>query len=277
MELGISSFTYGWNVGVAGSMPEKAMDETDLVRQTLDFGLACLQIGDNLPIHTFDEDRKNNFRSLIKQNGIRLEIGAKNLSPENLEQYIDLCAFFDSPLLRFVIDDDDYQPNTYNIIALIKDILPELVEKNIVLGIENHDRFEAQQLAYIMNAVGHRNVGICLDCVNSIGAGEGLAYVASILAPYTVNLHIKDFKISRLPHKMGFTVQGEICGKGMTDLPWLLETVKRGGSCKSAVLEQWVPPEVPLGVPPGDNIAETCRKEREWAEQGVAYIKSLMQ
>ncbi|SKC05188.1 sugar phosphate isomerase/epimerase family protein [Dyadobacter psychrophilus] len=269
MELGISSFTYGWNVGMTGSMAEKAMNETDLVHQTLNFGLKCLQIGDNLPIHTFDEGRRSQFKALVKQNGIRLEIGAKNLSPENLERYISLCVFFDAPLLRFVIDDEHYQPDAHNVIALIKDFLPELIDKNIVLGIENHDRFKAQQLAYIMDAIGHRHVGICLDCVNSIGAGEGLAYVASILAPYTVNLHIKDFKISRLPHKMGFTVNGEIAGKGMTDLPWLLQTVKRGGSCQSAVLEQWVPPE--------ENIEDSCRKEREWAEQGIAYVKSLIQ
>jgi 3-oxoisoapionate decarboxylase len=266
MEIGISSFTYGWNIGVENSMPNRVMNEVDLVNQTVRFGLKCLQIGDNLPIHTFTNARKENLRNLLKPNEIRFEIGAKKLTREHLKTYIDLCVFFQSPLLRFIIDGDNYEPDKEGVIKIIKEFLPQLIQHNIVLGIENHDRFKARTLAEIMNAINHKNVGICLDCVNSMGAGEGLEYVTEILAPHTVNLHIKDFKARRLSHKMGFVIDGEMAGKGMTNLPWLIEKITPFGRCQSAILEQWVPPE--------SDVELTCKKEIDWANEGIIYLKS---
>jgi 3-oxoisoapionate decarboxylase len=266
MEIGISSFTYGWNIGIENSMPKNVMNEVDLVNQTVRFGLKCLQIGDNLPIHTFTNTRKENLRNLLNLNDIRFEIGAKKLTREHLKTYIDLCVFFQSPLLRFIIDGDNYEPDKEEVITIIKEFLPQLIQNNIVLGIENHDRFKARELAEIMSAINHKNVGICLDCVNSMGAGEGLEYVTEILAPHTVNLHVKDFKARRLPHKMGFVVDGEIAGKGMTNLPWLITQIAPFGRCQSAILEQWVPPESDLEL--------TCKKEIDWANKGIIYLKS---
>jgi hypothetical protein len=266
MMIGISSFTYGWNVGLENAMPQKPMSEIDLLHKTLEFGLNCLQIGDNLPIHTFTESRQINFKNSLEKHPIRLEIGAKKLTREHLKTYLDLCVFYNSPLLRFIIDDHKYEPDEEEVIKIINEALPTLIKNNITLGIENHDRFKAKQLAFIMEAVNHPNVGICLDCVNSIGAGEGLEYVAETLAPYTVNLHVKDFKTSRLSHKMGFIVDGEIAGKGMTNLPWLVEKIRPFGRCKSAILEQWVPPESGAEV--------TCKKEMIWALEGIKYLKT---
>ena len=265
MEIGISSFTYGWNIGVENSMSLKVMDEVDLINQTLIFGLKCLQIGDNLPIHTFADTRKENLRDLLIKNNIRFEIGARKLTREHLKTYLDLCVFFKAPLLRFIIDGDNYEPDKEEVITIIQEFLPELIKHNIVLGIENHDRFKANELADIMQEINHKNVGICLDCVNSMGAGEGLEYVTKILAPHTVNLHIKDFKTRRLPHKMGFVIDGEMAGKGMTNLPWLMEQITPFGRCESAILEQWVPPE--------NDIELTCKKEINWANEGIEYVR----
>lgn len=265
---GISSFTYGWNIGVEGHMPETPMDETILVNQAVAFGMDCVQIGDNLPLHTFDLSRKQRLKKLIREKNIRLEIGARKLDVDNLARYIELANYFESPLLRFVIDSDGYEPDISTVIKIIQRALPELAEKQIVLGIENHDRFKAAELAEIMKTVDHHHLGICLDCVNSMGAGEGLEQVASVLAPYTVNLHIKDFSIKRLSHKMGFLIQGEIAGKGMLQLPWLLEKVNAYGRCETAVLEQWVPPE--------SDVFATCQKEKEWASAGIKYLQSVL-
>lgn len=267
MILGISSFTYGWNVGVAGQMPSRAFNEVDLVNLTHAFGLKCLQIGDNLPIHLLDESRKIRLKQLLTQHGLRFEIGARGLYPKHLESYLILSKFLGASLLRFIIDGEEYEPKTEEVVAILKDFLPEFKQQNLTLGIENHDRQSARELALIMDKVADENVGICLDCVNSMGAGEGLEQVASILAPYTVNLHIKDFKTSRLGHKMGFMIEGQIAGKGMTNVPMLLEKLAQYGRCQSAILEQWVPPT--------DDIESTCQKEQQWAEEGVKYLKNL--
>ena len=267
MILGISSFTYGWAIGIEGNMPPNPLNEVDLVNKTVQAGLFCLQIGDNLPLHLFSEERLARLKTLVIKDNIRLEIGARKLTPEHLQRYIKLAAFFESPLLRFVIDGDHYEPDSATIIHIIKDALPILKENNIILGIENHDRFKATALASIMDAVASDQVGICLDCVNSLGAGEGFEWVSDVLSPYTVNLHIKDFSIKRFPHKMGFTVTGSATGKGMLNLPLLLEKLSKHKRCTSAVLEQWMAPE--------EKIEDTVTKEDAWAAEGIQYLKQL--
>lgn len=250
-------------------MPDQPMSEVDLVEKTLQADLHCLQIGDNLPIDQLAPDQIDNLKKLIRKNNIRLEIGARKLTPEHLNHYIELCTFFNSPLLRFVIDGDNYEPDRATIIGIIRDALPLLTKHNLTLGIENHDRFKATELASVMDAIGHEQVGICLDCVNSLGAGEGLDYTTDVLAPYTVNLHIKDFSIQRLPHKMGFLVTGTPAGDGMMNVPLLLEKLSRYNRCKSAVLEQWIEPE--------KNVEDTIEKEHKWAQAGIRYLAQLPQ
>jgi sugar phosphate isomerase/epimerase len=267
MVFGLSSFTYGWAIGTKGFAPEKPMTETDLLQKTLAAGMQCLQIGDNLPLHLFSTAQLEQFKTKVSENNIRFEVGARKLNRDHLDRYIDIACIFKSPLLRFVIDGDQYEPGSAEIISIIKEAIPRLKENNLVLGIENHDRFKAKELAFIMQSVDSDNVGICLDCVNSIGAGEGLEWVSSVLLPFTVNLHVKDFTIQRVGHQMGFTVSGTPLGEGMIQLPLLLEKLAKYHRCESAVIEQWVPPEATL--------LETIRKEELWANKSIDYIKQL--
>lgn len=267
MILGISTFTYGWGIGVEGQLPAKPMTEIDLVGIAIEQGLRCVQIGDNLPIHHFSEKRLQAFKHLADQHGIRIEIGARKLTAENLERYTDLADVLGAPLLRFIIDGDGYEPDLPTIKKLIRDFVPDLRQRGIILGIENHDRLKAKELAEIIEYAGSQYVGVCLDCVNSMGAGEGLEHVSDVLAPFTVNLHVKDFICERLPHKMGFTIHGTPAGKGMTNVPMLIEKLQAYGRCQSAVLEQWVPPQ-------GD-ITTTIEVEKEWARRGIEYLKTF--
>lgn len=267
MILGISSFAYGWGIGTESHWPAQPMLEDDLVTNAIAFGLACLQIGDNLPLHTFDQERLKRLSHAVKKHSLRLEVGARGLTPKNLETYLVLAQTLNAPLLRFVVDGPGYEPSASEVIRLLQDFLPELKKANITLGIENHDRFKAIELAGMIDAVGSERVGICLDCVNSMGAGEGLEHVADVLAPYTVNLHIKDFTVQRLSHKMGFTITGTPAGKGMTNVPMLMEKLMKYNRCQSGVLEQWVPLK--------ESLEGTIVMEKQWAEEGVKYLKSL--
>jgi sugar phosphate isomerase/epimerase len=267
MVFGLSSFAFGWAIGTKGFTPQKPMTEEDLLSKTLKAGMACLQMGDNIPLHLFSTERLEQFKTSVSQNNIRLEVGARRLTRDHLNTYIDIAIAFKSPLLRFVVDGDHYEPDSSEIISIIKEFIPRLKENNLVLGIENHDRFKAKELAFIMQSVHNDIVGICLDSVNSIGAGEGLEYVTATLVPFTVNLHIKDFVIRRADHQMGFTITGAPLGKGMIQLPMLLEQLAKYNRCKSAVIEQWVTPE--------ENLEDTIRKEEQWANQSIEYIKSM--
>src|SRR5690606_29669957 len=121
----------------------------------------------------------------------------------------------------------------------------------VILAIENHDRFKAAEFAEMVYLSDSRHVGICLDSVNSMGAGEGLETVTDKLAPLTVNLHVKEFSVRRIYHQMGFIIEGCPLGQGMLPVRDLVHKVS--SRCHSAILEQWTPPE--------DSIEKTIVKE----------------
>jgi sugar phosphate isomerase/epimerase len=264
MILGLSTFTYGWAME---NRPVASMDERALLAESLRHGLTCVQIGDNLPLHTFSDERLTQLRETASKDKIRVEVGARMLTGSHLETYIRICEVLDSRLLRFIIDGNGYEPSLQTITSIITDVEPELKRRNIVLGIENHDRLGARALATLMDHVGGRHVGICLDTTNSLGSGEGIEYVAGLLAPYTVNFHIKDFKVTRLSYKMGFTVAGARLGEGLLNIPMLMDMILPYGRCETAIFEQWVPPEA--------QYEASVKKEKEWADAGIAYLKQL--
>ncbi|PSR57048.1 hypothetical protein AHMF7605_27970 [Adhaeribacter arboris] len=269
MQLGISTYTYGWGVGVPGNRPANPLNELDLLAKAREFGLRLVQFGDNLPLHELPEHRLAGLQQLAAAKGITLEIGARGLTPEHLHRYILLAEKLRANLLRFVIDAPGYEPDIKEIIQIIQNQLSVLETKQIILGLENHDRLKAREFAHILDQVNSPNVGICLDSVNSIGAGEGLEQIVETLAPYTVNLHVKDFGIQRLPHLMGFQIDGRPAGKGRLNVPWLLNKLQPFGRCRTAVLEQWVVPETEL--------TETRRKEENWAVASVHYLRQYFE
>jgi sugar phosphate isomerase/epimerase len=263
MILGLGSYSYGWAVGVPGHEPAVPMDETVLLDRARCHGVRGVQICDNLSLLRCPPERRAALAREAAALGIRLEVGSRGLTPEHLREMIALAHEVGAPLLRFVIDGPGHHPSPAEAVATIREVLPLL--NGLTLGLENHDRFPAGVLRDMVEGVGSEWVGICLDTVNSLGAGEGLATVVAELAPLTVNLHIKDFMITRLPHQMGFTVEGRPAGAGMLDVGWILRELAPFQRCQSAILELWTPPEA--------DPVQTVAKEELWVEQSLAYLR----
>lgn len=265
MRLGLSSYTFGWAVGVPGHPLLSPLDEHGLLDRCLEHDIKLLQIGDNLPLCTFDQDRLAGLAERAVREGVQLEVGARRLTVENLKTHVSIARLLGARLVRFVIDDVDYHPTPEAIVKVLRQSAEMLT--GIQLGIENHDRFPAASLRRIVEEAGCERIGICLDTANSIGAGEGLDTVLRELGPHTVNLHIKDFQIKRLPHLMGFTVEGRPAGSGQLDVPGLLERLAPFQRCETAVLELWTPPE--------REIERTLAREASWAASSLDYLKPL--
>ena len=265
MELGLSSYTYGWAVGVRGHEPPQTLDEHGLLDKCREHGLKLLQIGDNLRLHSFDDARLTRLAERAAREGVQLEVGARGLTVQRVVQYAAIARQLGATLIRFVIDEEDYHPAPDEIIGMLRTVEPLL--DGLTLGIENHDRFPVATLRAIIDALFSDRFGVCLDTANSLGAGEDIGRVAGVLAPVTVNLHVKDFSIERVHHGMGFTVSGRPAGAGILDLPSVLRGIEPYGRCATAVLELWTPPE--------PDIQRTLAKEEAWAAQSLAYLKPL--
>jgi len=263
VKLGISSYTFGWTVGVPGHAPAHPLDESGLLDKCRELGVKLLQIGDNLPLHEFDDGRLLRLASRAEREGVELEVGARRLTIERVSQYADIARRLHARLLRFVIDDFDYHPAEDEVVTVLQKSAAFI--GGLTLGLENHDRFSCLTLSRLLEAAADPRIGICLDTANSLGAGECIDRVTDVLGQHTVNLHIKDFVVERLPHRMGFTVRGRPAGDGLLNIPRLVEQVSSWNKCKSAVLELWTPPQ--------STLEQTIARESAWAVQSIHYLK----
>ena len=267
MKLGVSSYTYTWAVGVPGSNLSHPLSARDLVDKAFAAGLKLVQIADNLPLEELADQELADLYSYSKKNGVAIEMGSRGLTIEHTMKCLAAAEKLHSPILRMVIDKHGYEPDLVSIISTIKSLVSEFRSRKIRLAIENHDRFRALEFEEIIRSVGNEWVGICLDSVNSMGAGEGFETVSEILIPYTFNLHIKDFTIFRVSHKMGFVIEGRPAGQGMLNISGLLSALSETGRCHSAILELWTPPE--------PEIEDTILKEERWASESIEYLKMI--
>lgn len=265
MRIGISTFAFTWAVGVPGYPVQNSMTALQLVGKARDWKIPCVQFGDNLPLHRLSPSDLDALKKQADRDKIAIEVGTRGLTEDNILTYLSIAEQLESPILRVVIDAVGYKPAIPEITAVLQRLEPEFRKRNIRLAIENHDRFRAMEFLRILAAVDTKAIGICLDSVNSMGAGEGVHAVTELLGPYAFNLHVKEFTVSRIGHQMGFQIEGRPLGQGMLPLEWMLGRINP--ACTSAVLEQWVPPE--------GTVEATIAKENDWAMQSIIYLKKF--
>lgn len=268
MQLGLGSYAYAWAIGIPGYPPPQPMKAMVFVERAAALGLHVVQIADNLPLHQMNSDEIECLFGKTKALGIQVEIGTRGIAPDHLHRYLELAQRFESRILRTVVDTADDHPSPEEIVAVLRPLMPEFERTGVTLAIENHDRFKARTLVSILQEVSSPYLGICLDTVNSFGAGEGSEGVVDVLAPYVVNLHVKDFSIRRHHHMLGFEVEGTPAGKGMLDVPWLLRELRKKKRDFNAILETWPPPEI--------EIMHTIQKEDLWVQESIQYLRTLI-
>lgn len=266
MEAGFSSYAIGWAVA-AREPGGRAIDAFDVIDLARELGYRRLQLADNVPLHSLTEAQRAALLQHTRAAGIAVEVGTRGLTRENLAAYLPIATQFASPFLRIVIDSAGYEPGADQVIALLKEHAPALERAGVILAIENHDRFKSAELARMLETVGSRWVGICLDTANSFGAGEDIHTVVNHLGPHTVNVHLKDIRIVRVPYLQGFVIEGVPLGTGQIPIEWVLSEAARHGRCLTATLEHWVPPE--------PDMADTVRKEREWCTRSTVTMRRL--
>jgi sugar phosphate isomerase/epimerase len=269
MRLGVSSYTFVWAAGVPGyPPPPQPLTVEGLLQKAADLGVRVVQIADNLPLDRLSDAELNALAADARRRGIDLEVGTRGIDPDHLRTYLRLAVRLGSPLVRVVLDTDTSRPSPADAVAALRDVLPEYARADVCLAIENHDRFPAATLAEMIERLGGRHIGICLDTANSIGCGEGLETVVRVLGRWVVNLHVKDFRAERLPHKKGFVVEGCPAGQGLVNVPWLLAELQARGRDVNAIVELWPPPAA--------TPAESVAREDDWAAESVRYLRRFV-
>lgn len=264
MKWGIGSYALAWSIGVPGypppSEPLTAFGMLDLAAQ---HDVRLVQIADNIPLHTLSHSDIRKLAEQAADLGISLEIGTRGTQPEHLLRYLDIAQQVGAPLVRTLISEPSLQQATRDIAA----VLPHYEQAEIMLAIENHGLHTTTQLSELFDTFSSPFLGCCLDTVNSFSALEAPDTVINALAPYTVNLHFKDFDIKRVDHQMGFTVLGTPAGQGRLNIDTLMAALRQAGKTYTIVLELW-PPFT-------ESVERTVQLERQWLAASIDYFSSI--
>ena len=148
----------------------------------------------------------------------------------------------------------------------LRDATRRTREAGARIAVENHFGFPSSDLVTLLEAVDDDGIGVCLDVGNSICAGEWPDETIRLLAPWTINLHLKDWTFRPDRHGVGFHVEGTPFGQGNTDPAAVLAALP--DRPMSVIYEHWLPWQ---GSPEA-----TIRTEQKWAAAGLQAFQTLL-
>lgn len=266
MRVGLGSYAFRWSIGHKDRVPNTPMTAMALLDIATDLDVEVLQFADNLPLHRLDEREIDALAAAARERGITLELGTSAFDMEMVRRYLGIAQRLDAGILRIALDKEDAARPVPELAAEMRSLAPELQEAGVRLAVENHFDFPSSQLADLVDEVADETVGVCLDVANSICAGEWPEETVRLLAPYAINLHLKDYVIQPDSYGVGFRIHGAPLGTGRSDLQGVIAALP---GPMSVIYEHWLPW-------PGD-FATAAHEERVWSECGVNLIRRLCQ
>jgi 3-oxoisoapionate decarboxylase len=268
MRLGIGSYALAWAVGVPGfPAPAGPLDAFGLLAAARDLGASLVQFGDNLPLDPMAAAELQRLRREADDAGIALEVGCRGTGPDLLLRYLAIARDLGARLVRTLIP----APGLSGLAAAepdLRTVLPAYERAGVMLAVENYDAHPVRAFAGLIRRIGSPSLGVCLDTLNSLGALESPAAVIEALLPLAASIHVKDFDIRRVEHRMGFVVEGTPAGKGRLDIPGMLAEARAAARAPSVVLELWTPWQGSVGA--------TVDLERAWARESISYLGRIV-
>jgi sugar phosphate isomerase/epimerase len=257
----------GFKFGAREAAPAVPMTPLALLERARELGVHLVQVGPNLQMPRRDDPEMADLLAKGKAWDIEFELGTRGLETDHLKKQVTLSKHIGSKLVRTVPEIEGRPLQARDIPPYLKAILPALEKEDVKLGLENGN-IPAKELAWALDQVPSPQIGIVLDMVNSMGISEGWKYVTTVLAPYTLCLHHKEFIVRRVWSMMGFTVEGAPAGQGQLDTPWLLDVLNQAGSSYNVILEVW-PPEQ-------QTLQATLEIEDRWVREGINYLRQFV-
>lgn len=120
----------------------------------------------------------------------------------------------------------------------------------------------------LLATIDDPTLGVCLDVANSICAGEWPEETVAPLAPFTINLHLKDYVITPDPYGVGFRIHGVPLGQGRAPIRWIFDQLAHCPAEMSVILEHWLPLTCGLDA--------ASAAEGPWLDQTLAAARTFI-
>ena len=144
--------------------------------------------------------------------------------------------------------------------------MPAYEASGVSLALETYEQLSSTDLVALVESVGSRRLGICLDPANCVANLEHPVAVIDRCAPYVANLHVKDFAFTRRGGWVGFTLEGVELGKGLLPYDYMIEKVDPEARGINQVVEHWLTWQ--------EDYATTARLENAWNAHNLARMRS---
>jgi sugar phosphate isomerase/epimerase len=263
---GLGSYAFRWSIGHKDRIPSKPMTPIELLNTAVAMGFSVVQYADNMPLHKISKTSLDILATAAKTHGIAIEVGVQSFDSSLVHEYLEIAKRLNAKILRVALDAQDAVTPLDKLGSELTTILPIARDDKCQIAIENHFDFPSRRMAKLLDQVNDPTLGACLDVANSICAGEWPEETIEILAPYTINLHLKDYVIIPDPYGVGFAIHGCPLGQGLTNLSGVL--AKLDHRPMSVIYEHWLPW-------PG-NFKKAKDLEISWTSSGSKSLKNLL-
>lgn len=162
-----------------------------------------------------------------------LDGGRSPAAEEELARWIEAAADLGQPVMRITLGSPvsrGTEPAARLVARLIEPVrraADRAADRGLALAIENHGDLRAEELLEVIERAGRPNLGVTLDNVNLIRVGDDMLGGATLLAPRTLLVQLKDH-LSGDPTISG----GPVCtalGEGIADLHGIVEVLHAVG------------------------------------------------
>lgn len=268
MKIGLGSYAFRWSIGIKDIQPAKPMTAMEVLEIAHQHGLSVVQYADNLPIDRLSVEEHVALKQRADNYGMTLELGTQSFNAEELARYIPIGERIGSRILRVALDAEDALIPVPELAAQIRELLPDGKCAGLRFAIENHFNYPSLRMVELLDLVSDDALGVCLDVANSICAGEWPMTTVKMLAPYTINLHLKDYEITPDPYGVGFRIHGTPLGEGRAEIEEILGALSHCPDDMSVILEHWLPQT--------NDMEATRHLEHQWLKRTVDAAKRLV-
>lgn len=261
--IGLSSYAFFWQLSDRVSTP---LTLIQALERTGDLGVDLFQVCDYAPLADMSDDELADVARAARRLGVRLEVGTKGIRPEHLRRFLRICTRLDAHLLRTMFRTPEHAPTPEEAERLLREVLPEFEQGGVSIAIETYEQVPTADVLQVIKAIGRPNLGVCLDPGNVVAALENPIETIDAVAPFVLNLHIKDFAFARQEGWVGFTYSGARLGEGLLDYDHLIDAVRPAERGINQIVEHWLPWQ--------QTEEETVRLEQEWTAHSVEFLRS---
>lgn len=261
--IGLSTYAFFWQISDRAPEP---LGLEELFSRTRELGAQVFQICDYPPLQTYSDARLGDLKKSAEDLGITLELGTKGIRPEHLANYLRMADLLGAKVIRSMVNAPDHRPTLSEAEALLRASMPAYEASGVSLALETYEQLSSTDLVALVESVGSRRLGICLDPANCVANLEHPVAVIDRCAPYVANLHVKDFAFTRRGGWVGFTLEGVELGKGLLPYDYMIEKVDPEARGINQVVEHWLTWQ--------EDYATTARLENAWNAHNLARMRS---